>query len=67
MDRYKKTSSATPAKVGGYRPKKIIGPWRNWLLVRMKAKVSKNPFAHLSSIGLTWPDAGLPGSGYSRV
>ena len=37
MDRYKKTGSAAPAKVGGYRPKKIIGPWRDWLLVRMKA------------------------------
>jgi putative transposase len=37
MDRHKKTGSAAPAKIGGYRPKKIIGPWHDWLLDRMKA------------------------------
>jgi putative transposase len=37
LDRYEKTGSAAPAKIGGYRPKKIAGAWREWLLERMAA------------------------------
>ena len=35
LDRYKKTGTAAPAKFGGYRKPKIIGPYRNWLLERI--------------------------------
>ena len=35
LDRHEKTGSSAPAKVGGYRPKKIIGPHRDWLLQRI--------------------------------
>jgi putative transposase len=37
LARYDKTGSAAPAKVGGYRPRKITGVWREWLLKRMAA------------------------------
>jgi putative transposase len=37
LARYDKTGSAAPAKVGGYRPRKISGAWREWLLKRMAA------------------------------
>jgi putative transposase len=37
LGRYEKTGSAAPAKIGGYRPKKIIGVYRDWLLGRMAA------------------------------
>lgn len=37
LDRHAKTGSAAPAKVGGHRPKKIIGEYRDWVLARMKA------------------------------
>ena len=35
LAKYQRTGSAAPAKMGGYRPKKITGGWRDWLLVRM--------------------------------
>jgi putative transposase len=28
------TGSVRPGKIGGYRPKKISGPWRDWLVRR---------------------------------
>ena len=37
LARFEKTGSAAPAKVGGYRPKKIMGAYREWLLKRMAA------------------------------
>lgn len=37
MDRLRKTGSAAPAKVGGYRPRKIAGERRDWLLKRIEA------------------------------
>jgi len=37
LARYEKTGSAAPAKIGGYRPKKIVGVWRDWLLGRIAA------------------------------
>jgi transposase len=37
LDRHAKTGSVAPAKVGGHRPKKIVGEYRDWMLARMKA------------------------------
>jgi putative transposase len=37
LDRFKKTGSAAAAKVGGYRPRKIAGEYREWLLGRIAA------------------------------
>ena len=37
VERKAETGSAAPGKVGGHRPKKIIGAYRSWMLARMKA------------------------------
>lgn len=37
LARHAETGSAAPAKMGGYRPKKIIGKYRDWLIARLKA------------------------------
>ena len=37
LARHAETGSAAPAKMGGYRPKKIIGKYRDWLLARLEA------------------------------
>jgi transposase len=37
LDQHAKTGSVAPAKVGGHRPKKIVGTYRDWMLARMKA------------------------------
>jgi putative transposase len=37
LARHARTGSAAPAQMGGYRPKKIIGQYRDWLLQRMAA------------------------------
>ena len=34
--RLRRTGSVSPDKIGGYRPKKLIGPWRLWLLDRCR-------------------------------
>lgn len=34
--RYRETGSVAPAKIGGYRPKKIVGEPRAWLLERAR-------------------------------
>jgi putative transposase len=34
--RFRDTGSVKPDKVGGYRPKKIAGPHRDWLLQRCR-------------------------------
>jgi putative transposase len=36
VQRLRRTGSVSPGKVGGYRPKKLIGPWRLWLLERCR-------------------------------
>lgn len=37
LARHARTGSAAPAQMGGYRSKKIIGDYRDWLLERMAA------------------------------
>src|ERR1700722_15451917 len=34
--RFRETGSVKPDKVGGYRPKKIAGPHRDWLVQRCR-------------------------------
>jgi putative transposase len=44
--RFEDTGSAAPSKIGGYRPKKIIGEYRAWLLER-----AKTPFTLKGLVG----------------
>ena len=34
VQRLRSTGSVSPGKIDGYRPKKLIGTWRTWLLER---------------------------------
>lgn len=36
MRRWRETGCVDPAQMGGYRPKKIAGAWRDWLLERCR-------------------------------
>ena len=46
LRRFDDTGSAAPGKIGGYRPKKIIGEHRAWLLER-----AKKPFTLKGLVG----------------
>src|ERR1700742_1279988 len=37
VQRLRRTGRVSPGKIGGYRPKKLIGPWRTWLLERCRS------------------------------
>ena len=36
VQRFRRTGSVKPSKIGGYRPKKIAGPHRDWLVQRCR-------------------------------
>src|ERR1700751_1586952 len=36
VQRLRRTGSVSPGKIGGYRPRKLIGPWLIWLLERCR-------------------------------
>jgi putative transposase len=36
MQRFRKTGSVDPDQIGGYKPKKISGPHRDWLVQRCR-------------------------------
>lgn len=36
--RFRETGSAAPGKMGGQRPKKIVGEYRDWLVARCREK-----------------------------
>lgn len=36
LDRFEKTGSSAPGKIGGHRPKKIVEGYRDWLLQRIE-------------------------------
>jgi len=36
VQRLRRTGGVSPSKIGGYRPKKLIGSWRLWLLERCR-------------------------------
>lgn len=38
LKRVDETGSMAPLKVGGYKPKKISGAWRDWLIERCRTK-----------------------------
>ena len=40
VNRYRETGSVAPGQIGGYRPKKIVGTHRDWLLQRCRERTS---------------------------
>jgi len=36
VDRFRKAGSLLPGKIGGHRPKKLSGEWREWLIERCR-------------------------------
>lgn len=38
VKRVEETGSAAPRQVGGYKPRKISGAWRDWLIERCRMK-----------------------------
>ena len=36
--RFRETGSVAPGQMGGHRPKKLIGAWREWLLERCRER-----------------------------
>jgi putative transposase len=37
VNRYRQTGSVAPDQMGGHRPKKLVGQYRDWLLQRCRA------------------------------
>jgi putative transposase len=35
---FRETGSVAPGKMGGHRPKKLSGPWRDWLIERCRGQ-----------------------------
>jgi putative transposase len=52
--RLRETGSAAPGKIGGYRPKAIVGEHRDWLVQRIKEKdfTLRGLVAELAECGL---------------
>ncbi|TAJ96785.1 MAG: transposase [Reyranella sp.] len=38
MNRYRRTGSLAPWQIGGYRPRKLVGKYRDWLLQRCRER-----------------------------
>ena len=38
VNRYRETGSVAPGQIGGYRPKKLVGECRDWLLKRCRER-----------------------------
>jgi putative transposase len=59
VQRLRRTGSVSPSKIGGYRPKKLIGSWRLWLLERCRGGdfTLRGLVAELAEPG---PEGGLP-------
>jgi putative transposase len=38
VNRYRQTGSLAPGQIGGYRPKKLVGEYRDWLLQRCRER-----------------------------
>jgi putative transposase len=36
--RFRKTGSVAPGQMGGHRPKKLVGAWRDWLIARCRER-----------------------------
>jgi putative transposase len=54
VQRVRRTGSVSPAKMGGRRPKKLSGRWRDWLLTRCRGGdfTLRGLVAELSAQGL---------------
>ena len=39
--RFRETGRVAPGQMGGHRPKKLIGAWRDWLLERCRGRTSR--------------------------
>lgn len=55
VNRYRRTGSATPGRMGGHRPKKLVGEYRDWLLQRCRERdfTLRGLVAELAQRGLT--------------
>ena len=55
VNRFRETGSVAPRKIGGYRPKKIAGAHRDWLVARCREKdfTLRELVAELAERGLT--------------
>ncbi len=55
VGRARRTGSVAPGKMGGHRPKKLIGAWRDWLLARCRERdfTLRGLVAELGARGLT--------------
>lgn len=55
VDLYRETGSVAPRKIGGYKPKKIAGSHRDWLMARCREKdfTLRGLVAELAERGLT--------------
>ena len=36
--RFRRTGSAAPGQMGGHRPRKLVGAWRDWLIARCRER-----------------------------
>jgi len=36
--RFRETGSVAPGQMGGHRPKKLVGAWRDWLIARCRER-----------------------------
>lgn len=52
--RYRETGSFAPKQIGGYKPKKLSGAWRDWLLDRCRERdfTLHGLVAELADLGL---------------
>ena len=55
LKRVEETGSVAPGQVGGYKPKKLSGAWRDWLIERCREKdfTLRGLVAELGERGLT--------------
>ena len=54
VKRYRETGSFAPGQIGGYKPKKLSGAWRDWLLARCRERdfTLRGLVAELAELGL---------------
>jgi putative transposase len=51
--RFDETGSARPRQIGGYKPKKLSGAWRDWLIDRCREEFTlRGLVAELGECGL---------------
>ena len=55
VNRYRETGSLAPGQIGGHRPKKLVGEYRDWLLQRCQERefTLRGMVGELADRGLT--------------